>query len=79
MVKMEIDLAREEVAHAFMLEDADFADDDSEARRHLAAGRPIFYVEPETPEGTVIRESPDGSRDYVQLDGHGGYRVIRPV
>lgn len=68
-----------EAAHAFMLEEADFADDDSEARRHLAAGRPIFYVEPETPAGMVIRESPDGSRDYVQLDGHGGYKVVRPA
>jgi hypothetical protein len=28
-------------------------------------------------DATAIRESPDGSKDYVELDGRGGYRVIR--
>ena len=79
MGRMDNDLARQNAAHEFMLEDADFADDGSEALRHLAAGRPIFYVEPETPGDMVIRECPDGSKDYVQADGHGGYRVIGPA
>lgn len=79
MGKLDPSQARLDAAHAFMLEEADFADDDSEARRHLAAGRPIFYMQPDTPGGLVIRESPDGSKDFVELSDDGGYRVVRPV
>lgn len=79
MGRMDADFARQEAAHAFMMEDEDFADDDSEARRHLAAGRPIFYMEPETATGLVIREGPDGAKDYVMLDEQGGYKVVGPV
>ncbi|WP_407549688.1 hypothetical protein [Xanthomonas euvesicatoria] len=33
--------------------------------RCLAAGEPIYYFEDDTPEGLVIRESPDGTRVLV--------------
>ncbi len=79
MGKMDIDPIDEDAAHDFMLEDEDFEDDGSEAARHLAEGRPIYYAEPETPAGLVIRESPDGSRVYVRLDGQGGLVVVGPV
>ncbi|CAD2265256.1 hypothetical protein X12_004529 (plasmid) [Xanthomonas arboricola] len=34
-------------------------------KRCLAAGEPIYYFEDDTPEGLVIRESPDGARALV--------------
>ena len=71
--------ARLAAAHAFMLEDEDFAYDDSEARAHLAEGRSIFYIEETTPKGLVIREQPDGTRDLVALDDDGGFKVVGPV
>jgi hypothetical protein len=71
--------AKRDAAHAFMLDDEDFAYDDSEARGHLAEGRPIFYLEPNTPKGLVVRERPDGGRDLVELDDQGGYRVVGPA
>jgi hypothetical protein len=77
--KIDPDQARLDAAHAFMLEDDDFEDDGAEARRHLAAGRPIYYVEPGTPKGLVVRESPDGRKDLVQVDPDGSYRVIGPA
>jgi hypothetical protein len=79
MGKMEIDLAREEAAHAFMLEDADFADDDSEARNTLARGLPIYYTEPSTPRGLVIRESPDGRKDLLRVAPDGSFHVLDPA
>jgi len=68
--------ARLDAADAFMLEDEDFDDDGAEARRRLAAGLPIYYVEPDTPKGLVVRESPDGQKDLIQVDPDGAYRVI---
>jgi hypothetical protein len=76
MGKMDIDLAAEEAAHAFMMEDADFDDDGSEAARHLAEGRPIYFVECDTPKGLVVRQSPDGSRDLVRLDADRSIQVV---
>ena len=40
--------------------------DDSEARRHLAEGRPIYICEDNTPEGCVIKINPDGRRQLVR-------------
>ena len=40
--------------------------DDSEARRHLAAGRPVYICEEDTPEGCVIKINPDGRRQLVR-------------
>ena len=42
-------------------------DDDSAARAHLAAGRPIAYREADTPLGHVIKEYPSGRRVLVQV------------
>lgn len=79
MGKMETDLAKLEAAHAFMLEDEDFEDDGAEAKRHLAAGRAIYYTEPNTPKGLVVRERPDGRKDLIQVDPDGAYRVVGPA
>jgi hypothetical protein len=62
-----------------MLEDEDFAYDDSEARRHLAAGRPIYYTEASTPHGHVVRESLDGRKDLIKVEGDGSFTVVGPV
>ena len=51
----------------------------SEARRHLEAGRPIYYMEPNTPKGLVIREYPDGRREFVRLDQNGAIEVVEPI
>jgi hypothetical protein len=36
------------------------------AREHLAAGRAIYYVEDDTPEGLLIKKYPDGRRELVR-------------
>ena len=48
--------------------DAAFSCDDGTAvREHLAAGRPIYYREANTPAGHVIRKNPDGTRQLVKF------------
>ena len=44
--------------------------DDSEARRHLAAGRPVYISDPRWP-GKATRLHPDGRRDIMVLGEHG--------
>lgn len=39
---------------------------DAPAREHLAAGRPIYYGEHDTPSGLLIKEYPDGRRELVR-------------
>ena len=51
--------------------DGDFA-----AREHLAAGRPIYYWEEDTPDGLAIKKYPDGRRELVR-QGRGGDEVVR--
>lgn len=46
-------------------------DDDSAARSHLAAGRPIYYREHDTERGMCVKEYPDGSRELVHFDETG--------
>jgi hypothetical protein len=70
--------AKQDAADAFMLDDDDLIDDGAEARRHLAAGRPVYYAEADTPEGLVVRESPDGSKDLIRVDPDRVVRVIGP-
>ena len=79
MGKIDPKLNRIDAAHAFMMEDEDFADDDAEARNTLAAGRPIYYTEPSTPSGLVVRESPDGQRTLLCVDPDGSFHVVGPA
>jgi hypothetical protein len=51
-------------------------DDGAEATRHLAAGNPIYFCEPDTPEHLVIKEYPDGRREWVSFDLD-GEKVVR--
>jgi hypothetical protein len=44
-------------------------DDGAAAKEHLAAGRAIYYREEDTPPGLVIREQPDGRREFVSFAG----------
>ena len=48
--------------------EAALADDGEAARSHLLAGRPVYYVEENTPKGLIVREHPDGRRDLVRMD-----------
>jgi len=57
--------------------DLDKADgDDSAACEHLAAGFPIYYIEPTTPAGLQIKEYPGGRRELVKFSRQGD-EVIR--
>jgi len=48
------------------------------ARETLAAGRPIYYSEPETPDGMLVKEYPDGRRELVVFHREGD-EVIRTL
>lgn len=45
-------------------------DDGKTARSHLAAGQWISYVDPAYPD-EIVREWPDGRREFVELDDQG--------
>lgn len=77
--KIDPELSRSDAAHAFMMEDEDFADDGAEARNTLASGRPIYYTQPSTPPGLVVRESPDGRKDLLRVDADGSIHVVGPA
>jgi hypothetical protein len=53
-------------------------DDDTAARMHLAAGRPITYREADTPPGHVIKKYPDGRRVLVRVV-EGGEQPVRDL
>jgi hypothetical protein len=53
--------------------------DDTAAREHLAAGRPIYYAEDDTPPGLVIKEYPDGRRELVRVHLNSDDEVIREL
>lgn len=44
-------------------------DDDFAAREQLAAGFPIYYLESNMPENTIIKEYPNGNRELLNNDG----------
>lgn len=50
--------------------------DGSAALARLAAGYPIYYSEPDTPAGLVIKRHPCGRRELVRCDPAGD-QVIR--
>lgn len=53
-------------------EDELMEDDGAAARAHLEAGRAIYYIEPTTPDGLIVREHPGGRRELVRADRRGG-------
>ena len=54
------------------------ADVGQAARERLAAGLPIYFREPVTPAGQVIKQYPDGRRELVTFD-RSGERLVRAV
>lgn len=44
-------------------------DDGSAAQADLAAGYPIYYSEEDTPDKYLIKEYPDGRKEYVTFKG----------
>jgi len=78
-------VAIELLGHVSATEEADllnaidtaFGDNDgAAAKRHLAAGRSVYYREPNTPPGHVIRKHPDGSRQLVRFAADGTEHVV---
>lgn len=69
-------------AEAFLssnaFESALFNDDGQAAKQHLAAGHPIYYVEPAYP-GQIVRKFPDGRRQIVVMRGKGQVEVVREL
>ncbi len=48
------------------------------ARAHLAAGRPIYYVDPAYPDD-IVKEYPDGRRELVSVDDDGQISALRAL
>jgi len=51
-------------------------DDNSAAQAHLKAGRPIYYRKRDTPANLVIRESPCGKRELIEVTSSGAELVV---
>ena len=51
------------------------ADDGAAAKSHLAAGRPITYVDAEYPD-ELVRKWPDGRREFVDVAPDGTVHVV---
>lgn len=54
-------------------------DDGAAAASHLAAGRPIYYADADTPLDAVIKEYPDGRRTLVRFDRSGKEALVREL
>ena len=48
------------------------------AKAHLAAGRPIYYMDPTYPD-QIVKEYPDGRRELVHVDKAGQVTVIKAL
>jgi HAD domain in Swiss Army Knife RNA repair proteins len=53
-------------------------DDGLAAKSHLAAGRAIYYGDPQYP-GQIVKEYPDGRRQLVNIDEKGVITVIKEI
>lgn len=53
-------------------------DDRLAAKAHLAAGRAIYYGDPQYP-GQIVKEYPDGRRQLVNIDENSVVTVIREI
>lgn len=51
-------------------------DDGAAAKRHLAAGRPIYYADERYP-GELVKKFPDGRKQLVAVNDRGKFRIIR--
>ena len=60
---------------AAIIENAALNDDGAAARSHLEAGFPVYYSEPDTPTGVIIKEYPGGRRELVHFDLDGEHFV----
>jgi hypothetical protein len=45
------------------------------AKAHLAAGRPIYYMDPAYPD-QIVKEYPDGRRELVRFDWPSGAETV---
>lgn len=66
-----IDLPRE-------IERAVHCDDGLAAKSHLAAGRAIYYGDPQYP-GQIVKEHPDGRRQLVEIDEKSVVTIIKEI
>lgn len=74
------DLSRNADASLAALFEADVEHDRGEAAQsHLQAGRPIHYVDENTPEGHVIREHSNGDRELLQINADGVTNFVSAV
>lgn len=48
------------------------------AKAHLAAGRPIYYMDPAYPD-QIVKEYPDGHRELVHVDKTGQVTVLKAL
>ncbi len=54
------------------------SDDDFAVRELLAEGFPAYYIEDDTPAGMVVKEHPDGRKQWVRGAG-ANERVVRDL
>lgn len=64
-------------AIAYALEHGE--DDGAAAKKHLAAGRPIYYQDDKIAPDQLIREWPGGAMEVVDMDERGDLQVIRTL
>lgn len=69
-----------EQAHQFWEQFENELDGDTgeAAKAHLAAGRPIYYMDDAHP-GQIVRLYPDGRRELVSVDAKGQVTVLKAL
>ena len=60
------------------IEQAVHFDDGLAAKTHLAAGRAIYYGDPQYPD-QIVKEYPDGRRQLVDIDEQSVVTVIKEI
>ncbi len=54
-------------------------DEGGAVKELLAKGIPAYYSEDDTPDGLLIRENPDGTRQLVRVNFDGDDTIIRDL
>ena len=54
-------------------------DDARAVRGLLSRGISVYYSEEDTPDGLLVRENPDGTRQLVRISFDGGDTVVRDL